>query len=148
MEISLVSMDDTKSCHEQFLPVFCSLLVRQCRNEHAKCTLMAPATLALFASGGQFHECVQYRIPTAKSLCSLPVTMEFVGLCAMHHMTTAESSKFAALCSALLHKDNLLALSVLDPTTGNMLDHHQLRHDPWYETTWDTLCSHRCRLPQ
>ncbi len=40
---------------------------------------------------------------------------------------------FAALCLALLHKDNPLALSVLDPTTGNMLEHCQLRHDPWYK---------------
>ncbi len=86
----------------------------------------APAPLALFASGGWFHECVQYRIPTAKSLHSPPVAMGFAGLCAMHHMTTAEISNFAALCSALLHNDNLLALSVLDPTTSNMLEHCQL----------------------
>jgi hypothetical protein len=34
----------------------------------AHCTRSrAPAALALFASGGQFHECIQYRIPTAKS---------------------------------------------------------------------------------
>jgi hypothetical protein len=57
----------------------------------------------------------------------------------MHHMMTAETTNFAALCSALLHKDNTLALSVFDPTTGNMLEHCQLRRDPWYKTTWDTL---------
>jgi hypothetical protein len=49
--------------------------------------------------------------------------MGFVGLCAIHHMLTAETSNFVALCSALLHKDNPLALSVLDPATGNMLEH-------------------------
>jgi hypothetical protein len=49
--------------------------------------------------------------------------MGFAGLCAMHHMMTAETTNFAALSSALLHEDNLLALSVLDPTTGNMLEH-------------------------
>jgi hypothetical protein len=57
----------------------------------------------------------------------------------MRHMTTAETTNFAALCSALLHEDNPLALSVLDPTTSNMLEHCQLRRDPWYKTTWDTL---------
>ncbi len=56
------------------------------------------------------------------------------GLCAMQ-----ETTNLAALCSALLHEDNPLALSVLDPTTGNMLEHCQLRRDPWYKTTWDTL---------
>jgi hypothetical protein len=56
----------------------------------------------------------------------------------MHHMTTAETTNFAALCSALLREDNLLALSVLDPTTGNMLEHSQLQRNPWYKTTWDT----------
>jgi hypothetical protein len=65
--------------------------------------------------------------------------MRFVGLCAMHHMTTAETTHFDALCSALSHKDNLLALSVPEPTTGNILEHCQLRCDPWYKTTWDTL---------
>ncbi len=65
--------------------------------------------------------------------------MGFAGLCAMHHMTTAETTNFAALCSAFLHKDNLLALLVLDPTTGHMLEHCQLQRDPWYKTTWDTL---------
>jgi hypothetical protein len=51
----------------------------------AHCTRSwAPAVLALFASGGQFHECVQYCIPTAKSSCTSPVAMEFVGLCTIH----------------------------------------------------------------
>jgi hypothetical protein len=56
-------------------------------------------------------------------------------------MSTAETSNFAALCSALLDKDNPLAVSVLDPTTSNMLEHCQLQHDPWYKMTWDTLHS-------
>jgi hypothetical protein len=67
--------------------------------------------------------------------------MGFAGLCTIHHMMMAEASNLAALCSALLHKDNLLALSVLDPTTGNMLEHCQLQHDPQYKTTWDILYS-------
>jgi hypothetical protein len=99
----------------------------------------AAAPLDFFASGGWYHECIQYPIPTAKSSCSPPAAMGFADLCAMHHMTTAETTNFAALCSALLHGDNPLALSVLDPTTGNMLEHCQLRRDSWYKTTWDTL---------
>jgi hypothetical protein len=67
--------------------------------------------------------------------------MEFVGLCAIHHMSMADTSNFAALCFALLHKDSPFALSVLDPTTSNMLEHCQLQHDPWYKMTWDTLYS-------
>jgi hypothetical protein len=67
------------------------------------------------------------------------VAIGFVVLCAIHHMSTANTSNFAALCSALLHKDNPLALSVLSPTTGNMLEHCQLQRDPRYKTTWDTL---------
>jgi hypothetical protein len=34
-----------------------------------------------------------------------------------------------------------LALSVLDHTTGNMLEHRQLQCGPWYKTTWKTLYS-------
>ncbi len=77
----------------------------------------------------------------AKLLHASLVTMGFAGLCAIHHMMTAETSNFAALCSALLHKDNPLALSVLNSTTGNMLEHCQLQRDPWYKMTWDTLYS-------
>ncbi len=87
----------------------------------------ASAPLALFALGGQYHDCVQYRIPTAKSSCSPAVAMGFVGLCAMHHMMTGETTNFVALCSALLHKENVLALSVLDPTSSNMLEHCHLQ---------------------
>jgi hypothetical protein len=57
----------------------------------------------------------------------------------MHHMRSVETTNFAALCSALLHKDKPLALSVLDPTTGNVLEHCQLQRNPWYKATWDTL---------
>jgi hypothetical protein len=98
----------------------------------------APAPLALFASKGRYHECIQYRIPTAKISCFPPVAMRFAGLCAMHHMIKTETTNFAALCSALSHEDNPLTLSVLDPTTGNMLEHHQLRCNPQYKNTWDT----------
>jgi hypothetical protein len=33
-------MDEAKSCHEKFLPIFCLLLVRQCCNKHAECKLI------------------------------------------------------------------------------------------------------------
>ncbi len=127
-----------------------SALVLPIREPIAHCTRSrAPAALALFASGGRFHECIQYRIPTAKSSLASPVAMGFAGLCAIHHMTTAETSNIAALCSALLHEDNLLALSVLDSTTGNMLEHCKFQCDPQYKTTWDTLysneLSHLCQ---
>jgi hypothetical protein len=111
------------------LPAALVLPVREPIAHRTRCR--APAALALFASGGQFHECVQYRIPTAKSLCASYVAVGFAGLCAIHHMLVAETSNFAMLCSALLREDNTLALSVLDPTTGNMLEHCQLQHDPW-----------------
>jgi hypothetical protein len=69
--------------------------------------------------------------------------MGLVGLYTTHHMTMGETSNLSALCSALSHKDNLLALSVLGPTTGNMLEHCQLQRDSWYKTTWDTLYSNQ-----
>jgi hypothetical protein len=75
----------------------------------------------------------------AKLLCTSSVAMGFVGLCAIHHMSTADTSNFAALCSALLHEDNPLALSVLDPTTSNMLEHRQLQRDPQYKTPWSGI---------
>jgi hypothetical protein len=58
----------------------------------------------------------------------------------LHHVShdSVVTTTFAALCSALLHVDNPLALSVLDPTTSNMLEHCQLQRNPWYKTTWDT----------
>jgi len=33
------------------------------------------------------------------------------------------------------------ALSVLDPSTGEFLEHRQLRRNPRYKTTWDTPCA-------
>ncbi len=40
VEIPLISMDDAKSCHEQFPPFFRSLLMRQCRDKQAECKLI------------------------------------------------------------------------------------------------------------
>jgi hypothetical protein len=49
----------------------------------------APAALALFASGGRFHECIQYSIPTAKSLYTSPVAMGVSG--SLHHPSHDDS---------------------------------------------------------
>jgi hypothetical protein len=59
----------------------------------------------------------------------------------LHHAShdISKITNFSALCSALLHKDNPLALSVLNPATSDVLEHCQLRRNPWYKPTWDTL---------
>jgi hypothetical protein len=55
-------------------------------------------------------------------------------------MKPAEVDAFAFLCEALTLEDGpgLSALSVLDPATGEFLEHRQLRRDPRYKATWDT----------
>ncbi len=68
-------------------------LVLLVREPIAHCTRSrVSAPFALFASRGRYHECIQYRIPTAKSLHSPLVALGFADLCAMHHMTTAETT--------------------------------------------------------
>jgi len=53
-------------------------------------------------------------------------------------MPAAEVSGFAGLCQALSQLDMPEALSVLDTSTGEFLEHRQLRRDPRYKETWDT----------
>ena len=53
-------------------------------------------------------------------------------------MPAAEVSGFASLCQALSKLDMPEALSVLDTSTGEFLEHRQLRRDPRYKDTWDT----------
>jgi len=53
-------------------------------------------------------------------------------------MPATEVSGFAGLCQELPQLDIPEALSVLDPYTGEFLEHRQLRRDPRYKTTWDT----------
>ena len=68
-------------------------------------------------------------VPTPKSAPkAAPKPMGFAGLCRAHAMTTPEVQNFALLCRAL---------SVLDPTTGEFLEHRQLRRDPKYKPVWD-----------
>ena len=101
----------------------------------------APAPpLALFTGTCPYHERVTYNVPTAKTTRSLPVPLGFVGLCEAFSLSPKESNGFANLCSSLDKMDclDLSALSVLDPATGEFLEHCQLRRDPRYKTTWDT----------
>jgi hypothetical protein len=95
----------------------------------------APALLTLFASGW----CIQYHIPTAESIHYPEKRLGFVGLCTVHHMMSAEVDSFAYLCASLLQVDGPSALLILDPTTGEFLEHHQLHCDPHFKATWDTL---------
>jgi hypothetical protein len=83
----------------------------------------------------------QYHIPTAKSSCASPVAMELGGLCTIHHMTMAETSKFCRSLLYSLTRGQPVGPGSSDPTTINMLEHCQLPRDPWYKTTWDTLTS-------
>jgi hypothetical protein len=43
------------------------------------------------------------------------------------------------ILSTMLTAHYTLALSVLNPTTGNVLEHCQLQCNTWYKATWDTL---------
>ncbi len=85
--------------------------------------------LALFTECRPYHEQVTYFIPTAKA--NRPHPMEelgFAGLVESMHLNPSEKMGFANLCEAL---------AVLDPATGNLLEHRQLRKDPRYKATWD-----------
>jgi hypothetical protein len=53
-------------------------------------------------------------------------------------MPATEVSGSAGLCQALSLLDVPEALSVLDSSTGEFLEHRQLRRDPRYKATWDT----------
>ncbi len=100
----------------------------------------AQAPLALFTSGRPYHEQVKYHIPNAKATRSAEEPLAFAGLCETYHMKLAEVDVFALLCEALTleNRPGLLALSVLDPSTGKFLEHRQLHWDPRYKATWDT----------
>jgi hypothetical protein len=51
-------------------------------------------------------------------------------------MPATEVLGFADLCHALSLLDVPEALSVLDSSTGEFLEHRQLRRDPRYKATW------------
>ena len=64
----------------------------------------------------------------------------FAGLCKAYNMLPNKVDGFANLCASLEKIDHFdpSALSVLDPSTGESLEHRQLRRDPRYKATWDT----------
>jgi len=75
-------------------------------------------------------------MPTAKTIWSPVEPLGFAGLC--RAMPPTEVLGFAGLCQALTMLDMPEALSVLDPSTGEFLEHRQLCRDPRYKATWDT----------
>jgi hypothetical protein len=84
------------------------------------------APLALFAGCHPYHEGIAYHIPTAKSTCAPEEPLGFAGLCQAFSMVPKEANGFAYLCAALEKVDSPSTLSVLDPTTGEFLEHRQL----------------------
>jgi hypothetical protein len=76
----------------------------------------------------------------AKATRSPPVQLGFAGLCEAFSMSPKEVDGFANLCSSLAKIDQFdpSAFSVLDPVTGELLEHRQLCRDPRYKATWDT----------
>ena len=80
---------------------------------------------ALFISGQPYHKQVKYRIPTAKATRPAEAPLAFAGLCETYQMKPAEVDAFAFLCEALTLEDGpgLLALLVLDPSTGKFPEH-------------------------
>ncbi len=100
----------------------------------------AAPTLALFAGCRPYHESVINNIPTIKSTCAPPTQLGFAGLCKAVSMSPNKVDGFANLCSSLEKLDHFdpSALLVLDPATGESLEHCQLRCGPRYKATWDT----------
>jgi hypothetical protein len=96
--------------------------------------------LALFAGCRPYHEQVTYCIPTVKSTRVKTMQLGFAGLCEAYDMSPNKVDGFANLCASLEKIDHFdpSALSVLDPSTGESLEHRQLRRDPRYKATWDT----------
>ena len=82
-------------------------------------------------------------MPTAKAIRSSVEPIGFAGLC--RAMPATEVSGFAGLCQALSLLDMREALSVLDTSTGEFLEHRQLCQDPRYKATWDTSYAYELR---
>ena len=84
--------------------------------------------LALNTKAGPYHHRVQYMIPTSKSVQPNDNYMDFGGLCQAMDKNNVES--FASLCKALQDTEPPSANAVLDPFSGEFLEHLQLRWDP------------------
>jgi len=113
----------------------------------------APRPLALFTSGRPLHESFTYQMPTAKTTRSKGELIGFSGLCSS--MPATEVPRFAGLCQALSFLDMPDALSVLDPSTGEFLEHRQLQRDPRYKkhgtlptpTSWEDCAKELVQEP-
>ncbi len=92
--------------------------------------------LTLNTSAGPYHQRVKYMIPTSKLVQRNEDYMDFTGLCQAMDENDVES--FAGLCQEMHDAEPPSANAVLDPTSGQFLEHRQLRRDPRYKTTWDT----------
>jgi hypothetical protein len=84
------------------------------------------APLALFAGCRLYHKSVSYHITTAKSTRAPEKHLGFAGLCHAFSTSPKETNCFAYLWEALVKVNTPSALAVLDPATGNFLEHHQL----------------------
>jgi len=90
--------------------------------------------LALNASAGPYHHQVKYMVPTLKSVQPSNEYMDFAGLCQAMAMNENDVERLAGLCQALQDAEPSLANAVLDPSSGEFLEHCQLRKDPQYKT--------------
>jgi hypothetical protein len=104
------------------------------------------APLALFAGCRPFHERFSYHIPTTKLTRAPAKHLGFAGLCHAFAMSPKETDCFAFLCEAFLKVNDPSALSVLDPATGNFLEHRQVRRDPPLQNHMGYFLCQRVRL--
>ena len=101
-----------------------SLPAREPISHRTRAQVPAPTPLALFTTDRPLHEHVKYQMPTAKTIWSPVKPVGFAGLC--RAMPPIEVSGFAGLCQSLSMLDIPVALSVLDPSTDEFLEHRQL----------------------
>jgi hypothetical protein len=125
------------------MPVAATLPIRVPTARQARSC--AIALVALFAGSPPYKECIQYHIPTAKATCAPVEQLKFAGLCEALAMTPKEVNGFANLCKSIDNLDIPSALSVLDPATGEFLQHCQLCWDPCYKSKWDTSYANKLR---
>jgi hypothetical protein len=92
--------------------------------------------LALNALAGPYHHQVKYMVATSNSVRPANEYIDFAGMC--HAMNKNDVERFAGLCQALQDAEPSLANAVQDPSSGEFLEHRQLRKDPRYKTVWDT----------
>ena len=88
--------------------------------------------LALFAGKPHYHNVVTFNMPTPKATRALSAPTGFAGLCQAYALNPKQVEGFANLCKSLEDTDcmDMSALSVLDPASGELLEHRQLRRDP------------------